>query len=153
MHEKTSSYVSSSESQIGADVPEIQSQQMGASHSDDGNLVTDVPSSEAPPAKPESSDRIDDPAPARKRQNESLLSALPGQVVVTDFGAFLGKKSERLQVRKGKEILQEIPFHKVNSIVVAGSGVTISTDAIQQCVEHGIQIDFLTFSGKPYGKL
>ena len=151
--EKTASYISSSESQISADVADLQPQPMEASHSGDTDMVTDVPPRETLPAKLEDPYTARDTEPAGKRQKKPLPSAWPGQIVVTDFGAFLGKKSERLQIRKGKEVLQEIPFHKVNSIVVAGSGVTISTDAIQQCVEHGIQIDFLTFSGKPYAKL
>lgn len=81
------------------------------------------------------------------------LEARLGQIIVSDFGTFIGKKSERLVIKKGKDILQQVPFHSVESLVVTGAGVSISTDVIQECMEHGIQIDFLTFSGKPYAKL
>lgn len=76
-----------------------------------------------------------------------------GQIIVSEFGAFIGKKSERLMIKQGKDVVQQIPFHDVQSIIITGPGVSISTDVIQECMEHGIQIDFLTFSGKPYAKL
>ena len=76
-----------------------------------------------------------------------------GQIIVSEFGAFIGKKSERLVIRQGKDVVQQVPFHEVQSIIITGPGVSISTDVIQECMEHGIQIDFLTFSGKPYAKL
>lgn len=80
------------------------------------------------------------------------------QVIVSDFGVFLGKKSERLVIRKTskdgkKKVEEQIPFRDIGSIIIEGQGVSISTDVIQECVEHGIQIDFLSFSGKPYAKL
>ncbi|NPV80775.1 MAG: CRISPR-associated endonuclease Cas1 [Firmicutes bacterium] len=76
-----------------------------------------------------------------------------GQIIISDFGAFVGKKSERLIIKQGKEIIEQVPFHNLQSLIISGSGISISADVIQECMEHGIQIDFLTFSGKPYAKL
>lgn len=132
-------------------------------------------------------------------------------VIVQEFGAFLGKTSERLIVRgprpqlelieggpqlllpidlPGSEppdlrlvasnesghaqtvpapeasprasrpsaaakgpILTEVPFFRISEIVVASSGVSISTDLIEECCRRGIRITFLTSAGKPYAML
>ncbi len=65
----------------------------------------------------------------------------------------IGKKLERLQVRKGKEIIQEIPFFKLENILVISQEISISTDAIYKCVEAGIPISFVSYTGKPYARL
>jgi len=130
-------------------------------------------------------------------------------VIVQEFGAFLGKTSERLVVRgprpqlelieggpqlllpidlpgseppelrlvvsnqaaaasDGNEaapptsrkpistkgpILTEVPFFRISEIVVASSGVSISTDLVEECCRRGIRITFLMPSGKPYAML
>jgi len=75
------------------------------------------------------------------------------QVIVSDFGTFLGQKSHRLQIRSKGKVLQEIPLIKVENILVIARGVSLSSDLIQQCTEKGIPISFLTYSGRPYGRL
>jgi len=76
-----------------------------------------------------------------------------GHVVVSDFGAFLGKKGERLQVKRGGEIVLERPFHDVEQVSILGSGVTLSADAIKECSRQGIQLNFVSGSGEPYAKI
>ncbi len=130
-------------------------------------------------------------------------------VIVQDFGAILGKTSERLVVRgprprlelieggpqlllpmempgsdppelrlvvsneagasesaqeaepvkprkptpaKGP-ILTEVPFFRISEIIVASSGVSLSTDLVEECCRRGIRITFLTSAGKPYAML
>ncbi|WP_018086181.1 hypothetical protein [Desulfurispora thermophila] len=46
----------------------------------------------------------------------------PGEVVVTDFGSFVGKKSERLVVKKEGRIVLEVPFFDLRSLVIETSG-------------------------------
>lgn len=74
-------------------------------------------------------------------------------VVVSDFGCTLGKKSERLLVRQKGAVLSETPFRDLEQITISSRGISLSTDVIQECSEHGIQINFISFSGKPYAKL
>ncbi|RJQ05555.1 MAG: CRISPR-associated endonuclease Cas1 [Bacillota bacterium] len=74
-------------------------------------------------------------------------------VVVSDFGTFVGKKGERLQVKRGGELVQETPFHDIEQVSVFGAGVTISSDAIRECSRQGIQMNFVSGSGEPYAKL
>ncbi|MGE5599464.1 MAG: CRISPR-associated endonuclease Cas1 [Bacteroidota bacterium] len=75
------------------------------------------------------------------------------QLVVDTFGATLGKHSERLVVREKGEVKQDLPFDEIEQITVSAHGVNLSSDAIQACCERGIQIHFLTWSGKAYAQL
>jgi hypothetical protein len=47
----------------------------------------------------------------------------------------------------------ELPLFSVGHIVIASSGVSISTDLIEACCERGIRLSFLTRAGKPYAML
>lgn len=75
------------------------------------------------------------------------------EVVVDQFGTFLGKKSERLVVRVKDEEEVHVPLHELREIVVATKGVTISSDLLQECGERGIMVHFLDFQGIPYATL
>lgn len=74
-------------------------------------------------------------------------------LVVSDYGAFVGKKSERLVVYLKKAVLTEIPLFDLEQVTIATPGASLSSDAIYACVEHGVQINFLTGSGRPYAKV
>jgi len=75
------------------------------------------------------------------------------ELLVTNFGSFLGKKSERLVLKENGKVVNEIPFHDLEQVVIDTAGASLSTDVIRECMENGIQISFLTPSGKPYAKL
>ena len=47
----------------------------------------------------------------------------------------------------------ELPLFRISEIVVAASGVSVSTDLIEACCERGIRISFLTPGGRPYAML
>ena len=75
------------------------------------------------------------------------------ELLVTNYGSFLGKKSERLVLKENGKVVSEIPFHDLEQVIIDTSGASLSTDMIRECVEHGVQISFLTPSGKPFAKL
>jgi len=56
-------------------------------------------------------------------------------------------------VKENSKVVNEVPFHNLEQIVIDTSGVSLSTDCIRECVKHGIYISFLDFSGKPYASL
>lgn len=72
---------------------------------------------------------------------------------VSDFGTFIGKKSERLVIKINGKVIQEVPFFDVEQVTIDSPGVSMSTDVIRECMEHGIQVNFLSAAGKPYAKL
>jgi CRISPR-associated protein Cas1 len=75
------------------------------------------------------------------------------ELLVSEYGSFLGKKSERLVLKQNGKIVEEIPFHNLEQVIIDTAGASMSTDFIKECMEHGIQISFLTPSGRPYAKL
>ena len=47
----------------------------------------------------------------------------------------------------------ELPLFRIGEIIVASSGVSLSTDLIEECCERGIRLSFLTPGGKPIAML
>ncbi|SDF80731.1 CRISPR-associated endonuclease Cas1 [Sporolituus thermophilus] len=72
---------------------------------------------------------------------------------ISNYGAFIGKKSERLMVKENGKVVGEYPFHDLEHITIDSLGVTISSDAIKECSEHGITISFMTPGGDSYALL
>lgn len=74
-------------------------------------------------------------------------------LIINNYGTFLGKTSERLVVKENHKVVQEVPFYDLTNITVTSGGVSLSSDVIRMCVEHGIQINFLSATGQPYAKI
>jgi len=74
-------------------------------------------------------------------------------LVVSDYGIFIGKKSERVVLKKKKKVIKEIPFFKLKEILVTTSGVSLSSDVIRECAKAGVQIDFVSYRGKHLAKV
>lgn len=84
----------------------------------------------------------------------TLLATENGsQLFVSGFGLFIGKKSERVIVRRGKTVCAQVPLMRLQEIIVASRGISFSTDLIEELCERGIRIGFLTSSGKPFALL
>jgi CRISPR-associated protein Cas1 len=66
---------------------------------------------------------------------------------------YLGKKSERLIVRKGKEVVYQFPFFRIHEVVVASRGVSLSTDLLEELCTRGVRVSLLDSTGKPYALL
>lgn len=77
----------------------------------------------------------------------------PNEVFISNYGSFLGKKSERLVVKESGQVVLEVPFHELQNIIVETNGASISTDCIQECMQRGIPINFLSSTGKPYATI
>ena len=77
------------------------------------------------------------------------------ELIISDYGTYLGKHSERISVRfrdKERKKEEHAPMD-LDQIVIASRGVSVSSDLIEACTERGIEISFLSFNGKPYAKL
>lgn len=84
----------------------------------------------------------------------TLLSTESGtQLLVAGFGLFLGKKSERVVIKKGKAICAQVPLLRIQEIVVGSRGVSVSSDLIEELCGRGVRMAFLNTSGKPYALL
>lgn len=78
-------------------------------------------------------------------------------LIVDQHSAFVGKHSGRLRVtcqKDGKaEKLAEAPIMHLESVLVTGRGVGLSSDAIEACSREGIPIHFVDALGRPYASL
>jgi CRISP-associated protein Cas1 len=72
------------------------------------------------------------------------------QLLVSGFGLFIGKKSERIVVKQGKKICAQVPLMRLQELVIASRGITLSSDLIEELCARGIRIACLTSSGKPF---
>ncbi|MGA9351873.1 MAG: CRISPR-associated endonuclease Cas1 [Anaerolineae bacterium] len=79
--------------------------------------------------------------------------AIIQHLIVDQYGAFVGKHSQRLQVKvKGEKVMQA-PLLHLEQVLITGRGVSLSADAIQACCQEGIPIHFVSTSGQPYAGL
>jgi CRISPR-associated protein Cas1 len=79
--------------------------------------------------------------------------AIVQHLIVEEFGAFISKHSERLIVTKGGEKLEQAPLLHLESVLIAGNGVSISADAVKECAERGIPIHFVSGTGNAYASI
>lgn len=75
------------------------------------------------------------------------------QVVVSGFGVFLGKKSERLVVRRQRKSEVELPFFRLGEVIVASPGISLSSDLVAELCRRGARISFLHGNGTPFAML
>lgn len=75
------------------------------------------------------------------------------QLVLSGYGLFLRKKSERLLVKKGDNLIYQFPFFRLNEVVIASRGIALSSDLIEELCERGVRVSFLDNRGQPYAML
>jgi len=80
----------------------------------------------------------------------TLLATENGaQLLISGFGLFLGKKSERVVVRQGKEVCAQVPLMRLQEVIVASRGVSLSSDLVEELCGRGIRLGFLSSNGQP----
>jgi CRISPR-associated protein Cas1 len=75
------------------------------------------------------------------------------ELVVTEFGTFVGKHGGRLRISQGGKKRCDAPLMHLQSLTLSAKGVAISGDAIEACAARGIPIYFINSMGKPYASL
>ncbi len=71
---------------------------------------------------------------------------------VTDQGAGLYRRGERLQVRRRKEVLADVPLYEVEQVVFMGP-IALSTPAMGALLERGVDTVLLSTHGQYRGRL
>lgn len=74
-------------------------------------------------------------------------------LIVDEFGAHVGKYSERLKVTKKGETLAQAPLLHLESLTIANRGVSLSAEVVRECSERGIPIHFISGTGRAYASL
>jgi CRISPR-associated protein Cas1 len=67
-------------------------------------------------------------------------------------GSVVHKAGERLVVEKNRQVLLEISCHKLDAILIFGN-VQVTTQALVELLDHGIELALLSVSGKLRGQL
>jgi CRISPR-associated protein Cas1 len=75
--------------------------------------------------------------------------AIIAHLIVNTYGSFVGKHQGRLVVTCGKDKLAEAPLMHLETVLLDGHGVSISTDALLACAEYGIPVYILDSQGAP----
>ncbi|HOT06799.1 MAG TPA: CRISPR-associated endonuclease Cas1 [Methanotrichaceae archaeon] len=75
------------------------------------------------------------------------------RIILSDRGTFLGKSGEQFRVTRKDEPEVQIPARKVEQILVLGSGISVSSDAVQMADQLGVEIVFANYFGKPLARL
>lgn len=71
---------------------------------------------------------------------------------LTEQGSVLKKTGDRLIVQKEGELLLDVQCSKIEAVLVFGN-VQVTTQAIRELFEHGIELALLTKSGRLIGQL
>ncbi len=74
-------------------------------------------------------------------------------VILEDFGTFLGRKGDRLVVRKNGKTLAEFPVSQIERVIVSSTGASVSSAALHLAVENRIPVSFTYSDGTPFGFL
>jgi CRISP-associated protein Cas1 len=91
--------------------------------------------------------------PAYDDQVSLLVTETGTQLFVSGFGLSLGKQSERIAIRHKRKTVAQIPFLRLQEVVIGARGVNVTSDIIEALCQRGIRLAFLTGTGRPYALL
>lgn len=80
-------------------------------------------------------------------------------LIVDQYGVHVSKKSGRLLVKRvgegtlGERTVAQAPLMHLESVLIAGRGISVSSDAVRACCEQGIPIHFVSGHGRAYAGL
>ena len=97
--------------------------------------------------------RSADRAVSRRKQKYLKSRSLSSELVVSTFGAFIGKRANRIVVSSKGKKLADIPSDQIKNIIVTTKGVTLSSDLIYECSKKRISTFFLENDGPPYAMI
>jgi CRISPR-associated protein Cas1 len=72
-------------------------------------------------------------------------------LIVEEFGACVGKHSQRLRVTVKGQARADTPLITLRQVIVKSRGVSVSSDAVMACAERGIPIHFVSGVGLSAG--
>ena len=75
------------------------------------------------------------------------------ELVLTEYGAKLGKRGECLVVKRNNEADIELVAEDVATVTVISRGIGISSDAVELLIQSGGSMAFLKPSGEPYAEV
>jgi len=98
------------------------------------------------------------PAGVQERVLEEGLTVVQSPegltVSLSGFGGYVGKKSERLVLKKkdGKVVWQ-IPFDHLHELQLASAGLSLSVDAVAALADRGVRVSIVGYDGRPVAQM
>ena len=86
----------------------------------------------------------------------NVLSSPEGMAIhISGWGAYVGKKSGRLVLRKkGEEsVLWQAPLDRLCEVQLSSRGVNVTSDVLTELADRGIRVTFLSGSGRPVAQV
>jgi len=86
----------------------------------------------------------------------NVVSSPEGMAVhISGWGAYVGKKSERLVLRrKGEEsVLWQVPLDRLCEVQLSSRGVNVTSDVLTELADRGIRVTLLSASGRPVAQI
>jgi len=74
------------------------------------------------------------------------------QIILNEYGQYLGVKGQSFAVYQKKKLIQQVPFYKTDSVVLK-NGNNVSTSALFWLATYGIDTVIMSPSGKPLSLL
>ena len=79
----------------------------------------------------------------------TLLATENGaQLFVSGFGLYIGKKGERIVVKKCGKVCAQVPFMRLQEVIIASRGVSFSSDLLEELCARGIRVAVCQFERK-----
>jgi CRISP-associated protein Cas1 len=75
------------------------------------------------------------------------------RIILSDRGSFLGKSGEQFRISRKDEPDVLLPAIRVEQILILGSGISVSSDAIELANDLGVEVVFASYYGKPLAHL
>jgi CRISPR-associated protein Cas1 len=86
----------------------------------------------------------------------TVVSSPEGMGVhISGWGALIGKKSERLVLRKkgSGTVIWQVPFERIHEVQISANGASISSDALAELADRGVRVSILASNGRPVAQL
>jgi CRISPR-associated protein Cas1 len=71
-------------------------------------------------------------------------------LIVEQYGAFVGRRSQRIRVTRKRKVVAEAPVLFLEQVLIIGKGISTSADALALCAGQGIPVHYLSRRGTPY---
>lgn len=101
------------------------------------------------PAQPVKSEK----AVSKRKHEYQKLEADGFDLVLSTPGLMVGKRENKLIVKKGGIVVQEVPLLNLKNVTILCDGIGFTSNVVQACAEYKISIDFLKRDGLPYAML
>jgi CRISPR-associated protein Cas1 len=74
------------------------------------------------------------------------------RLVINDYGIFLGRKGDRIIVKKHGEKTVEVPAGNISQILLASKGVAVSSAVLRLVLKYNVDLALVSGYGKPLGR-